>query len=165
MIAIGIAPGLKNLAYCVLVFDQAGRGTCLDCDVLRGTKASEDVTFEVLIRKARAHQLILQTVFERAEPLRGAVLGIGPPLAMKELPRNIEAVRQMLQALATLFELPVYTYPDRRELYARFGGAKGYDSHLRDPLPTSNGPIVLAATGAVAARLDSVSRGAQSAAG
>lgn len=98
MIVVGIAPGLQHLAYCVLMFPNAGeramRGAPVDLDILKTRRGSDDEWH----KKALVHTRTLGVVFERASP---AVIAIGPQLKPKEPPTQIEIVRLVLRAFAT----------------------------------------------------------------
>jgi hypothetical protein len=97
IIVLGIAPGLKSLAYSVM--SSAGASlTPIDHDILLGGHLKKSLAD--LSKKAYAHALILDVVFERNPP---AVLAIGPPCNLVEPPEHLWAVRTMLAAVAGNF--------------------------------------------------------------
>ncbi len=94
MIVIGVAPGLKSLAYSVLDF-SGSKPTAIDQDTLFGPRVGQGLVN--LAKKAYAHRLILDVVFERDPP---TALAIGPAWNPKEPPEYVDAVGIMLEALA-----------------------------------------------------------------
>jgi hypothetical protein len=81
LIALGIAPGLRHLAYCVLKFDGGRQAELLDADVLRGGRTIRDLNVFELAIKYRIHSMILDLVWERHTP---TVVGLGPRASTQE---------------------------------------------------------------------------------
>lgn len=76
MIAIGIAPGIRSLAYCALEWDGHGTAQVLDQDVLSRPKLIKgDPNPALLAKRFHCHRLILTTVWDRHVP---TILSIGP---------------------------------------------------------------------------------------
>ena len=94
IIVLGIAPGLKALSYSVMSL-ASGALTPIDHDIVLGGHLKKSLA--ELSKKAYAHALILDVVFERNPP---AMLAIGPPCVAGEPTEHLWAVRTMLSALA-----------------------------------------------------------------
>ena len=102
LIALGIAPGIKSLAYCALEWrSDEQRGVVLHQDVmspryiLRADDNGRAPSLAVLTRRFYCHQLILTTVWERYPP---EVLSVGPP-ATTEAAKNVELARKLVTEL------------------------------------------------------------------
>lgn len=82
MIALGISPGVRRLAYCVLDIRPRERQLeVLDSDLMKGGKPQPEDPEERLVQLVRPHRLVLAVVFERALDLRGKdplIVAIGP---------------------------------------------------------------------------------------
>lgn len=99
MIVVGIAPGLRHLAYCVLAFPNTGsdrRGTKVDSDILRVGRGEVGSTEEIWRRKAGVHLGLIEIVIERAAP---AIVAVGPALDPRESVLHVEFVRMVLRGL------------------------------------------------------------------
>jgi len=81
LIALGIAPGLRHLGYCVLKFNGGPKAELLDADVLKGGRTIRDLNIWELAIKYRVHSMILDLVWERHTP---TVLGLGPRASSQE---------------------------------------------------------------------------------
>lgn len=93
MIALGIAPGLKALAYSVI---RADSPPCpVDHDVLLGGRIKGSLAD--LPKKAHVHALVLEVVLERDPP---DVIAIGPACNVKEPLEHVQAAIAMLSQLA-----------------------------------------------------------------
>jgi hypothetical protein len=91
LIVIGISPGLRSLAYCVLAFSgQQGRPEVCDSDLLKGGRPRQGDPAERLRRKATPHALVLDVVFERAIE-RNADLGCETLVAVGPSPEDVPA--------------------------------------------------------------------------
>lgn len=103
VVILGIAPGLKSIAYSVLsvTSGQDGKVTTVDHDVLLGGRLN---SLANLAKKAYVHALVLDVVFERDPP---EVLAIGPACNPKEPLPHVWAVRVMLSELAHKFGVRV----------------------------------------------------------
>lgn len=105
MIALGVSPGIKSLAYCALEWDDSARiAIVLHQDVmsprqiLRAGSDGRPPTIAALAKRFLCHQLILTTVWQRHEP---SVLSIGPA-AVAEPPANVELARQLVAELGRM---------------------------------------------------------------
>lgn len=86
VIAFGVAPGIRSLAYCALEWDGEGQARVLDRDVMsRPRLLKGEPNAALLARRFNCHRLILTTVWDRHVP---AVLSIGPPCDTSEPRRN-----------------------------------------------------------------------------
>lgn len=149
-IVLGIAPGLKSLAYSVM----SSAGTSLspiDHDILLGGHLKKSLAD--LSKKAYAHALILDVVFERNPP---AVLAIGPACNAGEPPEHLWAVRTMLEALAGNFGVRIASLDESRMQEALNQGPKetlgrAVNRAVGAPSDSSDRRLVLADGIAVAA--------------
>jgi len=115
---LGVAPGLRSLAYSVVGFyEPDDRGDLIDADVLRGTKAGPDANWAALLLKGRPHRLIMSVVFERNPP---AALALGPPYSKKEPDLHVQSVRTLLQVMAQALKVPTLEYADKKTLLSVF---------------------------------------------
>lgn len=147
MIVLGIAPGLKSLAYSVLDI-SAGAATCLDHDVLLGGR----IPLAAFAKKAYVHALILDVVFERDPP---ALLAIGPPCNPKEPVEHLFAVAVMLKTLANKFRVNVLDVDARLlgealTLSPRESLLRVVNRRLKTPLDSDDKRRVLATATALA---------------
>lgn len=118
MIVLGISPGLRSLAYCVLVFrDDSPVAEQIDADVNRGGRGKPKNPFE-LTRFARVHALILDIVLDRNPP---AIVVIGP--SEPEPPEYLDAVRAMVFSLAVALRIPVVDLAEPKALNSALGVA------------------------------------------
>lgn len=121
MIAIGVAPGIKSLAYCALEWDGHGPALVLDREVmsrpriLRGRAAP--VPRAELRKRFHCHWLILTTVWNRNPP---TLLAIGPAADPKEPPENALVAGAVIAELGQLMGVKVVTL-DRTRLEEAFG--------------------------------------------
>jgi hypothetical protein len=105
LIVVGISPGLRSLAYCVLVFSAtSGRPEIRDSDLSKGGKAKKKTPKGELEKKATPHRLLLDVVIERAideNRLRGltTVVAVGPNADAEEPPPHDLVVRAVLKRM------------------------------------------------------------------
>lgn len=104
MVVLGITPGVRSLAYCVLArAPQAPEPTLVDSDLLKGGRPKPSDNDKDLKRKAKPHILTLDVVLKRAFdiPPKGqkVVMAIGPGSG-KEPPELVFLVRAVLTGLA-----------------------------------------------------------------
>lgn len=118
MIVLGVAPGLRSLAYSVVGFYKPGeRGDLIDADVLRGNRTESDAPWAKLLDRGRPHRLIMSVVFERHPP---AILSLGPPYSKKEPQLHVESVATLMEVMAKAFKVPTCRFPDKRSLLSVF---------------------------------------------
>lgn len=98
MIVIGVAPGVRNLAYCVLSYNGEGlpRVPGFGADLLKGIRLNAASTFSDLQRKANVHLKVLSVVFERFPPV---VIAVGPQAVPRENELQVQAARLVLHLL------------------------------------------------------------------
>lgn len=149
-IVLGIAPGLRALAYSVMSA-SGGALTPIDHDILLGGHLKKSLAD--LSKKAYAHALILDVVFERNPP---AVLAIGPACNAGEPPEHLWAVRTMLEALAGNFGVRIGSIDEPRMHAALNLGPKenlgrAVNRALGGPSDSSDRRLVLADAIAVSA--------------
>jgi hypothetical protein len=114
---LGVCPGMKSLSYCCVTWELGvPEGELIDYDVLRGSKCSPDDDEERILRRARAHMLILSVVIERHEPDLIAIA----PVSIKEPPERTEAVAFELGKTAADYKVPVLVWSDKRDLFGSF---------------------------------------------
>jgi hypothetical protein len=148
-IVLGIAPGLKSLAYSVM--STLGTSlTQIDHDILLGGHLKKSLAD--LAKKAYAHALILDVVFERNPP---AVLTIGPACNSGEPPEHLWAVRTMLAAVAGNFGVRIAELSEEQMGEALGLGPKetlgrAVNRSLGGPTDSSDRRLVLADAIAVA---------------
>lgn len=96
MIVVGIAPGVRNLAYCVLHYKEGHlpRVPKFGADVLKGVKPGTDK--DRLRDKVAIHMKVFEVVLERFPP---TIIAIGPPAVKSEPRLYIEAARLVVGAL------------------------------------------------------------------
>ena len=106
MIVLGITPGVRSLAYCVLSLrDGSDEPELLDSDLLKGGRVAAGDDERRILKKA-APALILHIVLERAFDLNRkepVVMAIGPG-SEKEPETLVFLVRAMLTGLAVELE-------------------------------------------------------------
>ena len=104
MIAIGIAPGVQSFGYAVVVWDGSTdqKPSCLDWEIVRGSRHRPQSTFE-LAKRCRAHHLVLDPLLTRHHD---AVVVIGPPVG-KEPAAHVQSVRIFFRAIAEALGLRV----------------------------------------------------------
>lgn len=118
MIALGISPGLRSLAYAVVGFYKPDeRGDLIDADVVRGTRAPDVMNWDLLLHQSRPQRLILSVVFERNPP---AILAVGPPYSKKEPQLHVEAMAKLMLAMASAVKVPTVRFDDKKSLLAAF---------------------------------------------
>lgn len=142
-IVLGIAPGLKSLAYSVLSVDGQSV-TPIDHDILLGGHLKKSLAG--LAKKAYAHALILDVVFERNPP---AVLAIGPPCNPGEPSEHLEAVRTMLALVSGQFGVRIAPIDEplmttELELAPKETLGRAVNRALGAPLDSSDRRLVLA---------------------
>ncbi len=105
MIVVGISPGLRSLAYCVLFFPaEPSRPEVRDSDLMKGGRVKKDADQASLARSARPHELVLDVVLERAmeandHPVLPTIVAVGPSVSTKEPNEHDKTVRQLLRAM------------------------------------------------------------------
>jgi hypothetical protein len=86
LIVVGISPGLRSLAYCVLGFSKdTRRPEIRDSDLLKGGKPKEGALEAEIRGKAKPHALVLDVVLERAHDENSrqgisTVVAVGPAI-------------------------------------------------------------------------------------
>jgi len=98
VIVLGIAPGVRNLAYCVLHYKE-GEGwlpTVRLAELLKGIRLNGASLPHDLQRKAGHHVKILTVVLERFPPM---LIAVGPPALPTEPEFHTEAARFVLRLL------------------------------------------------------------------
>lgn len=107
MIVLGVSPGIKKLAYCVIepVGDPADpEWELLDLDRLKGAKVAATALAAFgaseLVKKFKVHDLILSTIWERYTP---EVMVVGPPADPAESERLVSAARRALRSMAASY--------------------------------------------------------------
>jgi hypothetical protein len=120
VIILGIAPGIRTLAWSVLDFpDRTLRADCLDCDVEHhGARGFSLETFEDMLARAKVHWLILTVLLGRHE---GAVLVLGPQADRYEPEEHAEAARCLLRTLCMGAGVPVLEIGTRDEVLDTLG--------------------------------------------
>lgn len=95
---LGIAPGVQNLAYCVVSYGDEGKlPTAGLRQLLKGIRmkgAKSPLEFQ---RKFSAHAKILDVVFERSLPV---IVAVGPPALASEPMLQVETARLCIKVLA-----------------------------------------------------------------
>lgn len=97
MIVLGIAPGVRQLAYCVLHYSDPGelpRVPDFGADLLKGIRTHGTKTLFDLQKKARIHVKILDVILERFPPL---IIAVGPAAISTEPELHVEAARLVLR--------------------------------------------------------------------
>lgn len=118
MIAFGVAPGIKSLAYCALEWEGRGAVRVLDQAVMTKSRLVKDNPSPALLQKRfHCHRLILTTVWDRHQP---AVLAIGPPADLSEPVLNAQLAGAILGEFGVLMGVEVI-HVDRVELETSFG--------------------------------------------
>lgn len=98
MIVVGIAPGLRHLSYCVLLFrEPGGFGEQVDSDILKTGRGEIGLDQGIWRNKIATHCRLLEIVFERASP---AIVAVGPALDPDEPELQVEVARLVLRAFA-----------------------------------------------------------------
>lgn len=100
VIVLGIAPGVVNLAYCVLHYKE-GIGwlpMARAAELLKGIRLNGATLPTDFVRKAQQHAKILRVVLERFPPV---LIAVGPPARPKEPELRIEAARLVLRLLVS----------------------------------------------------------------
>lgn len=106
MIVLGITPGVRSLAYCVLLIEAERPAEVIDSDLLKGGSPTASDDEEKLKKKSKPHALTLHIVIERAFDLskRAPItMALGPGTG-KEPAIHVLLVRLMLAGLAAEFE-------------------------------------------------------------
>lgn len=125
---VGIAPGVRNLAYCVLNYNGEGlpRIPGFGADLLKGIRLNGALTLGDLQRKANVHVKVLSVVFERFPPV---VVAVGPQAVPRENELQVQAARFVLHLLvAGLAERGMRVqhaeWRTKEELLAALGGTR-----------------------------------------
>jgi hypothetical protein len=106
VIVLGITPGVRSLAYCVLHIEEKRQPEVLDSDLLKGGQPGFEPSEAVLLQKSRPHALTLHIVIERAFDLsrkEPVIMALGPGTG-KEPALHVLVVRLMLAGLAAELE-------------------------------------------------------------
>jgi hypothetical protein len=167
VIAIGIAPGIRNVTFAVIRVTGAPApaldgappsqgtlvGKCLDIELLPGRKAPPDADVATLRKKALSIGLELSIFIERAVSLRDPVtiLGLGPPAhdTMEPEP-HVEACRWMIEGACAVLGLRNVVSVSREE-YSLILGSKWRQARFEPPLHLRQKPLYVAAGTALAA--------------
>jgi hypothetical protein len=103
VIVLGITPGVRSLAYCVLALrDGSDEPELVDSDLLKGGRVKAGDTESLIKKKMGPHALVLHIVLERAFELNQkepVLMAIGPGTD-KEPAELVFLVRAMLTGLA-----------------------------------------------------------------
>lgn len=157
MIAIGIAPGLKNVTFAVVQVtspqDGLQIGRCLDIELLAGRKTPRDANPETLRKKATSIGLELSIYIERAIGLRdpATILGLGPPAHDTVEPdSHVEACRWMIIAICQSLGFRNVLSISREE-YSLILGPKWRQLRFEPSLHLRQKPLYVAAGTALAA--------------
>lgn len=144
----GVAPGVKHLGYVVLEYNGTGRCRPLDGDILSGKRLLAGNPNRALLRKKfHAHQLILDTVWERHWPV---AMAIGPPADASESPLNAELAAVVLSEVGRITGVTVVRATEA-ELGEALGVGRGrtlktaVTRSLTTPLGSRNRILLLAA--------------------
>lgn len=125
MIAFGVAPGIKSLAYCAIEWDGNGHWSVLDQAVLSKSRLLKgNPSLGMLQKRFHCHRLIYTTVWERYLP---TLLAIGPQADPGEPAVNAEIAATILAEFGRLWGAKVVRV-DRDEL------ALGFDTSNRRTL-------------------------------
>lgn len=120
MIVLAIAPGIRVLAYAVMLFEEERlRARIVDSKVMHhtGRQYSFDSGPE-LTKRANVHWLSLQICFERHTP---GLIVLGPPAKRSEPAPYVEACRRILRTGALALSLPTIEYQNDREMLEDLG--------------------------------------------
>lgn len=118
MIAFGVAPGIKSLAYCAVEWSD-GRLDVLDEDTLTKPKRlfrTPQIAAQ-LYQRFHCHHLILTTVWGRYTP---AVIVVGPAADPQEPSSYVFVARAILREAGALMGVPVLDV-DQAKLEDSFG--------------------------------------------
>lgn len=106
MIVLGISPGVRSLAYCLVATRENGALEVVDHELMKGGRPQPSDTKEALQKRSRPHSLVLHIVMERAFEKNGGhplIVAIGP--SGKDLPSiELLAVRVVLLGLCAELE-------------------------------------------------------------
>ncbi len=106
MIVLGISPGVRSLAYCLLRVRPAGELEVVDHELMKGGRPQPADTKEALQKRSKPHSLVLHIVMERAFESNGGaplLVAIGP--SGKDVPSlELLAVRIVLTGLCAELE-------------------------------------------------------------
>ena len=161
MIVLGVTPGVRSLAYCVLLVRRgATEPEVIDSDLLKGGDPGGDLKKETLAKKSKPHALTLEVVLERAFDLAkgtAVLLAIGPGSG-KEPPEHVLFVRALLAGITVeLAELGMridcvsWTTPEELDEVLGIGVKKAVRRSLnRQGTTLIRSPYVLAAGTALA---------------
>jgi hypothetical protein len=128
VIVVGIAPGVRNLAYCVLHYrdGELPRVPGFGADLLKGIRLNGATSFLDLQRKASVHVKILSVVLERFPPV---VLAVGPQAVPRESELQVEAARLVLKLLVAGLadrgmRIEVMDWDSKEELLEELGASR-----------------------------------------
>lgn len=129
MVVVGVSPGLLTLGYVLLRWD--GRlARYQDVDQLRARPRAGEIPAAGCVRRANLHRLILEVVFERAEP--ELILGLAPPYAKNETEEEVGAVRAMIEQLAQSMGARTASFDSADSLCDAFGDVLGEPTRPRN---------------------------------
>ena len=134
------------------------RAVVIDADVLHARALSSESSVN---KRRRVHQLVLGVVFERHMP---RVLAIGPPVDPTEDPACVQAVEELLSAIAQLAQIRVLRYADKNAVVTALAADRTKQigravSSFVHTLPSRDRRVVLATAAAlcpVASTLDPI---------
>ena len=159
MIVLGVAPGLRSLAYAVLSFRDGSRAAeVVDADVLKASGQSDEASVWAVTRSARVHALVMGVVFDRDPP---ALLSLGPPTDLGEPALHVEVVCKALTMLAMAIGARIARFPTEPEVRSALGSMyeqevgprslrKAVQCSLLGRLPTTNRRVLVATATAIA---------------
>lgn len=153
VVVLGVAPGIKRLAYVVLLA-RGEHPRMLDHDVVRGARTQAATPESELRRKAGIPLKILEVVIERAPPV---VIAVGPPGFESEPTLHIQMCRVALRLLVAAmneqgFRIQYREWPTREELAAELGSRslRGATKKIDGIALIRGKPLELAAASALA---------------
>lgn len=160
MITLGVCPGLEALHYVACQW-RGELAEVVDYDVLHVRGQGPDSSHGELLKRARAHQLVLGVVFERGPAV---CVGVGPPAKKREPEAHVEVARRMIEDLARTFRVPLLSCPERDDVYEVLAEASEFEEavtprslrpvvegFLRRPLPSTGREAVVSAACAICA--------------
>lgn len=147
MIVFGVAPGVRQLGYCMLEYGN-GRCNSLDSDILSGKRfLAGTPNLAMIAKKFGAHRLLITTVWERHSPV---ILAIGPPADEREDPLHPELATRILKELGRIMGVKVLVV-DGPRLAKAFATGRGrplasiVSGAISVPLGSRHRPLTIAA--------------------
>lgn len=117
MIVLVIAPGIRALAYAVMVFEEhILRAKVIDFDVMHHQtfRKFSFSSLADLINRASVHWLLLSVCFERYTP---DLVVLGPPAQNKEPGDYVEACRRVIRTATVTGNIPTIEYQTDAEMW------------------------------------------------